>query len=89
MYPVPQRPGYRHPQDEMFLYTPNTPGDRTPMAEDEDEDEYDDDDHGVEIDVVEHSGGSYGVQTRSSAAAAAGNRGRGGGIVPKRGKRGK
>ncbi len=88
MYPVPQMPAYRHPQDEMFLYSPNTPVDET-MTSEEDE-EGGDDDQGVEIDVVERSGGSYGVQTRSSAAAAAaGNRGRGGDIVAKRGKRGK
>lgn len=88
MYPVPQIPGYRHPQDEMFLYSPNTLVDET-MAGEHDEEDDDDDDQGVEIDVVERPGGSYGVQTRSSAAAAAGNRGRGGGIVAKRGKRGK
>ncbi|ERF75093.1 hypothetical protein EPUS_04875 [Endocarpon pusillum Z07020] len=88
MYPVPQIPGYRHPQDEMFLYSPNTLVHET-MTGENDEEEEDDDDQGVEIDVVERSGGSYGIQTRSSAAAAAGNRGRGGGIVAKRGKRGK
>lgn len=90
MYPVPQVPGYRHPQDEMFLYSPNTPTEDATMDDDED-DEDDDDAQGVEIDVVERSSGTYGVQTRSSAAAAAaaGNRGRGGGVVAKRGKRGK
>ncbi|KAF7513717.1 hypothetical protein GJ744_007768 [Endocarpon pusillum] len=87
MYPVPQIPGYRHPQDEMFLYSPNPLVHDTMTGEEDEED--DDDDQGVEIDVVERPGGSYGVQTRSSAAAAAGNSGRGGGIVTKRGKRGK
>jgi len=87
MYPAPQMPGYRHPHDEMLLYSPNSPAEDTTMdVDDEDED---DGDQGVEIDVVERSGGSYGVQTRSSAAAAAGNRGRGGGVVAKKGKRGK
>jgi PRA1 family protein 1 len=92
MYPVPQVPGYRHPQDEMFLYSPQSPGESNTTGDDDDEDDDDDDDdddQGVEIDVVEGSAGTYGIQTRSSAAAAAGNRGRGGGVVAKRAKRGK
>jgi hypothetical protein len=90
MYPVPQMSGYRYPQDEMFLYSPNTPSRGTMTGEDDDEEDDDDDyDQGVEIDVVEQSGGSYGIQTRSGAAAAAGNRGRGGGAMAKRGRRGK
>jgi PRA1 family protein 1 len=89
MYPVPQMPGYRHPQDEMFLYSPNTPSRGTTTGEDDDEEVDDDYDQGVEIDVVEQSGGSYGIQTRSGAAAAAWNRGRGGGAMAKRGRRGK
>jgi PRA1 family protein 1 len=87
VYPSPPMPGYRHPQDEMFLYSPSTPGEGTTTGDDDDED--DDEDQGVEIDVIEQSSGSYGVQTRSGAATAAGNRGRGGGAVTKRGKRGK
>lgn len=87
MYPTPQMAGYRHPQDEIFLYSPHTPVDETMTGEDDDED--DDDNQGVEIDVVERTGGTYGVQTRSRAAAAAGIRDRGGGVVAKRGKRGK
>jgi PRA1 family protein 1 len=89
MYPPSHLADYRRPQDEMFLYNSNVPVDES-MAGDEEEDD-DDDNQGVEIDVVERSGGTYGVQTRSRAAAAAGNRGRGGsgGIVAKRGTKGK
>jgi hypothetical protein len=86
MYPTQQLADYRHPQDELFMYSPKMPVDET-MTGDEEED--DDDNQGVEIDVVERSGGTYGVQTRSRAAAAAGNRGRGGGIVAKRITKGK
>jgi PRA1 family protein 1 len=86
MYPPSHLADYRHPQDEMFRYSPNILMDES-MTGDEEED--DDDNQGVEIDVVERSGGTYGVQTRSRAAAAAGNRGRGGGIVAKRGTKGK
>jgi hypothetical protein len=72
----------------MFLYGPQSPGESNTTGDDDDEED-DDDDQGVEIDVVEGSAGTYGIQTRSSAAAAAGNRGRGGGVVAKRAKRGK
>jgi PRA1 family protein 1 len=85
MYAVPQMPIYRHPQDEMFLYSPNSPGDGITTGDEDDDDE----DQGVEIDVLEGSGDSYGIQTRSGAAAAAANKGRGGAVVAKRAKRGK
>jgi hypothetical protein len=71
----------------MFLYSPNLPAEVDMTGDDDEED--DDDDQGVVIDVVEQPTGIYGIQTRSSTAAAAGNRGRGGGVVAKRGKRGK
>ena len=85
MYPVPQMYGYRRPQDEAFSYGPDVPAEKT-MASEDDED---DDDQGVEIDVVEQSDATYGIQTRSRAAAAALNRDRGGGVVARRGRRGK
>jgi hypothetical protein len=57
------------------------PADNGAIATENHEDEDSDDDAGVLVEVTEEHGGNYGVQTRASANAAAGNRGRGGGQV--------
>ena len=71
-----QATGYRQPQEELFL-----PGNGAVATEEDDDDEDSDEDAGVQVNVIERPGGEYGVQTRASASAAAGNRGRGGGQV--------
>ena len=70
-----QQPIYRQPQDELFL-----PGTGTPATEDDTEDS---EDAGMRVEVLDEPDGSYGVVTRASANASAGNRGRGGGATKK------
>jgi hypothetical protein len=70
-----QAPGHHPPQDGLVQ-----PGNGASATEGDD-DEDSDDDAGVQVNVTEGPGGSYGVQTRASANTAAGNRGKGGGQV--------
>jgi hypothetical protein len=74
MYPS-HSPVRRQPQDTLGPYG------NGPIATENHENEDSDDDAGVLVNVTEEHGGNYGVQTRASANAAAGNRGRGGGQV--------
>jgi hypothetical protein len=74
MYPS-HSPVRRQPQDTLGPYG------NGPIATENYENEDSDDDAGVLVNVTEEHGGNYGVQTRASANAAAGNRGRGGGQV--------
>ena len=72
MYPS-QTPVYHRPQDG-----PTQLG-NSASATEANADEDSDEDAGVQVDVTEGPGGHYAVQTRASAAAATGNRGRSGG----------
>lgn len=72
MYPA-QSPVHHQPRDRPVL----SPNGATPAENGDDEDS--DEDAGVQVDVTEGPQGSYGVQTRASASAAADNRGRVGG----------